>query len=100
VFSAQVVGREGAATVVRLAGELDIAAAPEVRACLLTVGDTDIIVDVAGLTFLDSSGLAPLVAAHRRAGGHGHTVALRNPPSRVAYVLRVSGVDQVLKVES
>jgi anti-anti-sigma factor len=100
VFSAEVVGTEGAATVMRLAGELDIATAPEAFACLLAAGDTDIIVDVSGLTFLDSGGLAPLVAAHRRADRHGHTFALRNPPSLVSYVLKVSGVDRMLTVES
>ena len=100
MFSAEVVGTEGAATVARRVGELDVGAASQAFAGLLAAADTDVVVDVSGLTFLDFRGLTALVAAHRRAAEDGHTLALRNPPERVSYVLNVSGADQVLHVES
>ena len=100
MFSAEVVGKDGAATVVRLAGELDIATAPQVTACLSAVGDGDIIVDVAGLTFLDSSGLSVLLAAYLRASDRGFSFVVQSPSSCVSRVLQVSGVDHLLKIAS
>jgi len=61
--------------VVALRGELDLdscVALPAVWAGLIERGQARIVVDACGLTFVDSTGLAALVEAHRRccqAGG-------------------------------
>jgi anti-anti-sigma factor len=58
--------------VVRLDGELDIASADELDEALRSLTDTtqaaprQIIVDAEQLTFVDASGLGPLLAAVRR----------------------------------
>jgi|SRR5690349_21176480 anti-sigma B factor antagonist len=61
--------RHGDATVVRLEGEFDLYASAEVRQAadpVLEDGD-HLLVDLTGVTFLDSSGLGTLVGLQKRA---------------------------------
>ena len=73
-------------------GELDLAAVPALRGGLADQSVTT--VDVAGVTFIDSSAVAALLAAHRARPGTG--LRLRVPSEAVRRVLRVSGADQFL----
>lgn len=85
---------------ITVAGEVDIDSAPKMRQALdaaLAVGDP-IVVDLAAVTFMDSSGLSVLIAAHLRARDRGLELRLRDVPSRVAALLRVSGLDNVLVI--
>ena len=84
---------------VDVTGELDMASAPELDACLLALADADVIVDLAGLTFMDSSGISVLIVAFKRSVKHGRTFVLRAPPAQVARVLQLSGTDQVFTIE-
>ena len=57
-----------------MAGELDVFTAPDLRAALreAPVGaDETLVLDLRGLTFLDSSGLAVILSAHESAARHG-----------------------------
>src|SRR4030081_2103755 len=59
--------------VVSLRGELDLAAAPELRHRvleLMALPVDRVTVDMAALTFIDSSGLHALTAAHHAAAEH------------------------------
>ena len=55
---------------VTVAGEVDSSSAPELRSRVddvLDAGVRDLVLDLGGVTFLDSAGLCVLAAAHRRA---------------------------------
>lgn len=82
-----------------IAGELDVATAPELRAAvgsLLGSGCRDLVIDLHGVTFIDSSGLGALLwALHRVDGAGGEMVAVR-PSDRVTEVLRVTGLERLL----
>ena len=71
----------GGSPVVALAGDLDIATAPSLRDELsgVVVQGDDVVVDLTGLRFIDSTGLGVLVAARRDAIDRGHKVTLRVP---------------------
>jgi anti-anti-sigma factor len=90
----------GSAAVVRVTGELDVATAPELDACLLALDGDDIMIDMAGLTFMDSSGISVLLTAFKRSTKGGHRFVLRGPTPPVVRVLHVSGVDQVFTIEA
>src|SRR5205823_2770407 len=63
------VSAEGGETVVAATGELDVTTAPELRerlTALIGAGSTTILLDLAGVTFVDSTALSVLVAALKR----------------------------------
>jgi anti-anti-sigma factor len=67
----------GQVTVVSLRGEADIDSAPLLRRTLAFFMDGDrVVLDLRGLTFLDSSGLALLVMLSRRLDEDGLTLGL------------------------
>lgn len=79
-------------------GELDLATASQLDAALTEVEATArrIELDLAALTFMDSSGINLLIRHARRAQGGGRTLAIVPPPPRVARVLDVAGVTDLL----
>jgi anti-sigma B factor antagonist len=85
--------------VVALAGECDLAVRDELSAALLTALGTarTVVVDLAELRFLDSSGIHGLVAAHHAAvrdSGRLYVVNARGP---VADLLDLTGVGDLLR---
>ena len=84
-------------TVLRLAGELDMAASPTLREVLRDLqrtGAGEIVIDLRGLCFLDSMGLSALVEAHR-AGQDGHrTVSFIKGGRSVQRVFEVTEMDK------
>ena len=88
-------------TSVRVAasGELDGASRGVLAAQLddlWKLGWTDVIADLRGLTFMDSSGVHLLVEHHRRALETGARFSIIDGPAPVARVLELCGVDDVL----
>ena len=88
----------GGVTVIALAGELDADDAPAVRALLLehTARRRGLVVDVSELAFLDSAGLAALVAAHKAALAGGTGLVLAAPSATVVKVLSITGLQALL----
>ena len=72
-FRYEVESDQQGTTVLRLAGELDMATSPTLVKALHELQDDahEIVVDLRGLTFLDSMGLSALMKAHA-AGQDGH----------------------------
>jgi anti-sigma B factor antagonist len=89
---------DGADPTIKLVGELEIASAHELRAVLRDVVG-DVTLDLAELTFLDSSGMSVLLGAHRRFEAEARTLRLvgMSPPVRRA--VELAGLDNVLVVD-
>ena len=88
---------KGGYVVVELRGELDVTTVPMLRPALhaLLDGTTPrIILDLAELTFIDSSAQTAIVIADRRARQLGVTFALAAPQRIVARVIAITGLDQ------
>lgn len=94
------VDRDARAVTVRLAGEVDLAAAPRVESAIedALAGEegVDMMIDVDAVTFLDSTGLRVLVAAHARCAGEGRSLTLVNPSIAVSRILEITGLGQTL----
>ena len=58
---------DGVGPMVHVRGEIDLATAPALRACLLAL-EGDVIVDLSEVDFLDSTGIGVLVAQRKRLG--------------------------------
>jgi len=90
-------GRDGE-VVVRVRGEIDMAAAPVFRERLTAViesnGD-DVVVDLADVSFMDSSGLVVLVEAHQKLESASRKLLIARPSPAVTRVLEVTGLDRL-----
>lgn len=92
--------RVGGTHVVRVFGELDLYTAPELREELddLPSGVDGVQVDLTNVTFVDSAGLAVLVAAARPLRAAGGTMSLVVDDPRVLRVLEVTGLDRYFEI--
>src|ERR1041385_8567280 len=87
--------REDDGVRVVLAGELDIGSAPEVEEVLRKVesdGVSTLTIDLRGLTFMDSTGLRMLVAAHKRAQDAARVLRIIRGPAPVQRILDLTGL--------
>lgn len=94
------VDRRDGATIVSLAGELDLYNAEEVRSALLDAVAEEpdkLVVDLEEVTFIDSTALGVLVDVHRRMGGR-EKFHLAAPGLEVRRALEVSGLDRHFSV--
>jgi anti-anti-sigma factor len=93
----------GPTTVLHLAGDLDLATAGQLRGQLREVLDKGsvrrLVLDMAGLEFMDVTGLNVLVDAQRVVSGDGGTLALRSPRPMVLRMLKLLALDEVVPVE-
>lgn len=87
--------RAGEPRDVQIRGEIDLATAPELEAQVAGAfagGPSSVVLDLAGLTFIDSSGLRALVALSNQAGSLGTSLALKNVPRHAQRVLDLTGL--------
>ena len=82
-------------TVVTLKGELDLGGAPRLGAELRRAAESggELVVDVAGLEFMDSSGLRELIIAHRDMP----SVRVRGARGQVRKVIELTGTTVMLE---
>ncbi|MER5529887.1 STAS domain-containing protein [Streptomyces sp. NPDC002677] len=79
---------------ITLAGEIDLATAPQVSEALaecLSDGIRSIDVDLTAVTFCDASGLNAFLTAFRLVTDAGMTLRLRYPSQAVARVIEITG---------
>jgi anti-sigma B factor antagonist len=90
---------EGPEARVVVAGEVDAHTSPELARGFeeaLAGGATSLIVDVAGVSFIDSSGLRVLVQTRQRVTDAGGTLELRQPTDTVVRLLELTGLQDLL----
>ena len=92
----------GSRTVVRLVGEADVTtpALAEILAAETAKKPRLLLVDISGLTFIDSAALHEIVQAHRKLRADGCLLALTGPTRAVARILQLSALDQVIPVRA
>ena len=97
------VRREGPEVVVVIGGELDIVTSPQLRTVLLdlvrTEGQRSIVLDVAELTFIDSSALGVLATVLRDLEALDGRLTVRSPSNAVRRVFEITGLDKAIVVE-
>ena len=87
------------AAVVALSGELDAHTAVQLRSLLaaqLLAGPGNLVIDLSALGFIDSAGLATLIAADKGTRRAGMRLVLAAPAASVRKVLTLTGIDAVL----
>lgn len=92
---------DGTKSTIGLVGDLDFHTARRLREKLLELhaeGVTDVVLDLAELEFIDSSGLSVLVAGLKRFRSSGGDLTLKSVSSQTRRVLEVSGLSRVLSI--
>ncbi len=75
-----------------LHGELDVTGADRVRATIVASAATTVIVDLGGLSFMDSSGIAALAWGRRHLEDRGHILEVRGAHGEVRMILELCGM--------
>jgi anti-sigma B factor antagonist len=91
----------GGHRVVTVTGEIDIATGPVLREQLLALvddGDSDIVIDLGQVPFLDSSGLGVLVAAYKRARSAGGQLRLAGCRPAVETIFQITALDRAFPI--
>lgn len=86
--------------VLRIAGQMDISAAPHLRDVLERAaadGSHDVVVDLAEVTFIDCSGLRPLLEARARCGDRFRLSGVTEPVARLLRLTDLDGTFGVLQ---
>ena len=89
-------------TLLRWTGDLDLARADELSASVETVDLVPlqrVVVDLADVTFMDSTGLNALVRLHRRVAAVGGALAVTRPSPRVARLLDLTGLNALFQAD-
>ena len=92
---------EGSRVVLELRGEFDMAAVPKLERVLDEVEadkPAEIVVDLDGVRFMDSSGLRALVSADERARQQGRRLAIVPGPPPVRRVFEITQLDSRLNL--
>lgn len=87
--------------VVIVSGELDLATAPRLQDALVGLivrGVRAVTVDMAGLGFIDSTGLSVLIKAMTQLRDQGGSLTLRSPTTAAQRVLEVTGLARVFAI--
>ena len=90
---------EPSGMVLTVSGELDIATAPTLRDRLgeaIDTGKDRLVIDLSGISFLDSVALATIVHAKQRLPEHGKLALAIDPSSYVMLVFEGGGLSHVL----
>ena len=93
---------DGETVTLALGGELDLATAPELWAAIdhaLAQGRQHLVLDLAELGFVDSTGLGVFVRAGKELRASGGRLTLRNPGERVAKLLAITLLEEVFDIE-
>lgn len=91
----------GTRTVLRVAGEIDVASTDRVRervGQLLSAGRSDLVVDLSDVTFMDSTGLGLLVGTLKRVRLADGRLVLVVGSEQLLKVFRITGLTQVFTI--
>ena len=100
------VSKEDGIAIVTVQGEIDVETSPQLRECfdkLLAAGEHNFVIDMAGVDFVDSSGLAAFVRLFKRVRigeGDVRLCGLRPEVSKIIELTRLNRVFDVFETRA
>ncbi|VAW43841.1 hypothetical protein MNBD_GAMMA02-39 [hydrothermal vent metagenome] len=88
-------------TTIFVSGEVDLSNSAEVRKTILGALKTTpaVKIDLSGVEYIDSSGIAAMVEGLQFANSKGRTFSLTNPSNQVRSILELARLDQVFDID-
>jgi anti-sigma B factor antagonist len=91
--------KQRSSRIVSLVGEFDLSSKDQLWESLSEAIPYDVaIVDLTGVSYIDSTGLSCFVILRKRIAEHGGIVALVNPPATILKLLQVCGFDKIFPI--
>jgi anti-sigma B factor antagonist len=88
----------------RVQGEIDLDVADQLVEAIVGLAETvtsrTVVVDMAAVTFLDSTGIGALILARKQLEAMEHDLVLHNVPEQVREIMALTGVAEYLNVRS
>ena len=100
IFETQVKEVDGI-PVIELIGEVDLSTSPVFKQRIYEIiesGKRDVIVDLNGLDFMDSTGLGVLVAALKKTRMEGGSIRLICTKNNIMKIFTITGLDKVFSI--
>ncbi len=91
----------GSQSVVDVKGEIDVYTAPKLREKLIELvseGSYDVVVNLEGVDFLDSTGLGVLVGALKRVKAHDGSLSLVCTQDKILKIFKITGLTKVFPI--
>jgi anti-sigma B factor antagonist len=91
--------REGSSALVRIQGDLDLQVVDQVAETLARIESEEpelLVIDLSRLSFMDSTGMGVIAAAHIRAGESGRRFAVVTPPAGVRQAFERTKLNEVM----
>ncbi|MPZ71280.1 MAG: anti-sigma factor antagonist [Actinobacteria bacterium] len=91
----------GSHSVVDVKGEIDVYTAPKLREKLIELvseGSYDVVVNLEGVDFLDSTGLGVLVGALKRVKAHDGGLSLVCTQDKILKIFKITGLTKVFPI--
>lgn len=95
--------REETAGVIALRGEIDVYTAPLLRQKIVDLvdeGATNLVVDMADVDFLDSTGLGVLVEGLKRVKARGGNLALVASQDKILKIFDITGLNKAFPIHA
>jgi anti-anti-sigma factor len=92
---------QGSSTLVRIRGDLDLQVGQRVTDALTEIESADpdlLVVDLSRLSFMDSTGMGVIAAAHLRSVEAGRRFVIVGPPPTVRRAFEISRLKEVITV--
>lgn len=88
--------------IIEMAGEVDLSCSPEARKQILACLDSNsnVLVDMCGVTYIDSSGIASLVEGYQTAKKNGLDFGLVGVSDAAMSVLQLARLDKVFPIHA
>jgi anti-sigma B factor antagonist len=90
-------------SLVAVDGEIDVYTAPKLREKLIELvseGSYDVVVNLEGVDFLDSTGLGVLVGALKRVKAHEGSLSLVCTQDKILKIFKITGLTKVFPIYS
>ena len=100
-FSVETEAVDDATHLVVVTGEIDLFTAPEFKAAVarpIDAGGDRVIVDLTGVTFIDSSSLGVLIGAHKQIVARGGALVIVCDDRAIVNTFKITGLDGVFEI--
>lgn len=93
--------QEGKVTVIELSGEIDVSCAPQLKDLLQGLvddGKNRLLINLAGVSFMDSTALGIFINASKRNQQAGGAIKFANPQNELRKVFSLTQTDKIFSI--